>query len=150
MRRHSVDCKSAEIAHHLPLTTVQNHQENYNCFKIFPFKFFGICLENIDDIFMICTQGEEHLKSFVGYLNSIHPGIKFTHKYYSSLHKALPFLDVQVHLFNNHLQANLHTKPTDKHQYLLRTSCRPNYTKKKHPIEPLTPNPPHMFYRHFL
>jgi len=85
----------------------------------------------IDDIFMICTQGQEHLKSFVGYLNSFHPGIKFTHEYYSSLHKALSFPDVQVHLIKNHIQTNLHTKPTDKHQYLLKTSCRPNYTKKK-------------------
>ena len=52
----------------------------------------------IDDIFMIWTHGEEHLKSFIGFLNSIHPSIKFIHEYLNSLHQTLPFLDVQVHL----------------------------------------------------
>jgi len=84
----------------------------------------------IDHIFMIWTHGEKHLKIFIaGYLNSIHPSIKFTHEYSSSQHQALPFLDVQVHLINNHIQTNLHTKvikPIDKHQYLLKTSCHPN------------------------
>ena len=68
----------------------------------------------IDDIFMIWTHGEEHPKSFIGFLNSIHPSIKFTHEYSNSLHQILPFLDVQVHLINNHIETDLHTKPTDK------------------------------------
>ena len=76
----------------------------------------------IDDIFMIWTHGEEHLKSFI------------THKYSNSLHQTLPFLDVQVHLINNHIETDLHTKPTDKHQYLLKTSCHPNHTKKAIPF----------------
>ena len=42
---------------------------------------------------MIWTRGEEHLKTFIGYLNSIHPSIKFTHEYSSSLHQTLPFLE---------------------------------------------------------
>ena len=71
----------------------------------------------IDDIFMIWTHGKEHLKSFIGFLNSIHPSIKFTHEYSNSLRQTLPFLDVQVHL----IKTDLHTKPTDKHQYLLKT-----------------------------
>ena len=75
----------------------------------------------IDDVFMIWTEGEEHLKDFIRYLNSIHASIKFTHGYSNSSHQTLPFLDVQVHLSNNHIQTDLHTKPTDKHQYLLKT-----------------------------
>ena len=86
------------------------------------------------DIFMIWTHGEEHLKTFIGYLNSIHPSIKFTHEYSNSLHQTLPFLDVQVHLINNHMQTDLHTKPKDKHQYLLKTSCHTNHTKKAIPF----------------
>ena len=92
----------------------------------------------IDDIFMIWTHGEEHLKCFIGFLNSIHPSIKFTHEYSNSLHQTLPFLDVQVHLFNNHIETDLHTKPTDKHQYLLKTSCHPNHTKKAIPFSPFS------------
>ena len=88
----------------------------------------------IDDIFMIWTHGEEHLKSFIGFLNSIHPSIKFTHEYSNSLHQTLPFLDVQVHLIHNHIETDLHTKPTDKHQYLLKTSCHPKHTKKAIPF----------------
>ena len=88
----------------------------------------------IDDIFMIWTHGEEHLKTFIGYLNSNHPSIKFTHEYSNSLHQTLPLLDVQVHLINNHVQTDLHTKLTDKRQYLLKTSCHPNHTKKAIPF----------------
>ena len=83
---------------------------------------------------MIWTHGEEHLKTFIGYLNSIHPSIKFTHEYSNSLHQTLPFLDIQVHLIYSHIQTDLHTKPTDKHQYLLKTSCNPNHTKKAIPF----------------
>ena len=56
------------------------------------------------------------------------------HEYSNSLHQTLPFLDVQVHLINNHIQTDLHTKATDKHQYLFKTSCHPNHTKKAIPF----------------
>ena len=88
----------------------------------------------IDDIFMIWTHGEEHLKTFIGYLNSIHPSIKFCHEYSNYQHQTLPFPDVQVYLINNHIQTNRHTKPTDKHQYVLKTSRHPNHTKKAIPF----------------
>ena len=88
----------------------------------------------IDDIFLIWTEGEEHLKHFISHLNSIHPYIKFTHEYSNSPHQTLPFLDVQVHLGNNHTETDLHTKPTDKHQYLLKTSCHPSHTKQTIPF----------------
>ena len=83
---------------------------------------------------MVWTEGEEHLKTFISYLNSIHPTIKFTHEYSSSRNQTLPFLDVQVHLHNNEIQTDLHTKPTDKHQYLLKSSCHPNHTKRTIPF----------------
>ena len=79
----------------------------------------------IDDIFMIWTEGEDNLKTFIKYINSIHPAIKFTHEYSNSSNQSLPFLDVQVHLNNNQIQTDLHTKPTDKYQYLLKSSCHP-------------------------
>ena len=88
----------------------------------------------IDDIFMIWTEGEDNLKTFINYLNSIHPTIKFTHEYSNSSNQSLPFLDVQVHLNNNQIQTDLHTKPTDKHQYLLKSSCHPTHTKRTIPF----------------
>ena len=38
-------------------------------------------LRFIDDIFMIWNHGEEELKKFLTYLNSIHDKIKFTHEF---------------------------------------------------------------------
>ena len=35
---------------------------------------------------------------------------------------------------NNQIQTDLHTKPTDKHQYLLRSSCHPAHTKRTIPF----------------
>ena len=32
------------------------------------------------------------------------------------------------------IYTDLHTKPTDKHQYLLKSSCHPNHTKKTIPF----------------
>ena len=88
----------------------------------------------IDDIFMVWTEGEVKLKTFIEYLNSIHSNIKFTHEYSISLHQSLPFLDVQIHLSNNQIHTDLHLKPTDKHQYLLKSSCHPSHTKKTIPF----------------
>ena len=59
---------------------------------------------------------------------------QFSHEYFNFLHLTLPFLDVKVHLINNHIQTDLHTKLTDKHQYLLKISCHPNHTKKAIPF----------------
>ena len=70
----------------------------------------------IDDIFMVWT-GEDNLKTFTHYLNSIHPTIKFTHEHSNSLHQTLPFLDVQVHLNNKQIQTDLHTKPTNTNTF---------------------------------
>ena len=50
----------------------------------------------IDDIFIIWTEGEHNLKTFIDYLNSIHPTIKFTHEYSNSSNQSLPFLDVHL------------------------------------------------------
>ena len=67
----------------------------------------------IDDIFMIWRHGEEHLKTFIGYLNSIHPSIKFTHAYSNSLHQTLPFLDV-------HIRTDLHLRSPSPFSLFLR------------------------------
>jgi len=55
-----------------------------------PYKPF-VWRKFIDDIFMVWTECEEHLKTFINYLKAIHPPIKFTHEYSSG----------QVHLHNS-------------------------------------------------
>ena len=82
-----------------------------------------------------CGQKEKTIfKLSYIYINSIHPTIKFKHEFSNSSHQSLPFLDVQVHLDNSLIETDLHTEPTDKHQYLLKTSCHPAHTKRTIPF----------------
>ena len=73
----------------------------------------------------------DRLKIFVDYLNNIHPTIKF-----SSSHSltGVPFLDIMMSLHNSIIETDLSTKRTDKHQYLLSSSCYTHHTKKAIPL----------------
>ena len=85
----------------------------------------------IDDIFMIWTEGSDRLKIFVDYLNNIHPTIKFTSSHSLTI---APFLEVMVSLHRSIIETDLFTKPTDKQQHLLSSSCHPHHTKKALPF----------------
>ena len=87
-------------------------------------------LRYIDDILMVWTHGNEKLESFIAYLNSIHPTIKFTSERSTT---SIPFLDVKILLENGKIQTDLYCRPTDKHQYLLHSSSHPYHTKKSIP-----------------
>ena len=87
-------------------------------------------LRFLDDIFAIWTEGSDKLKVFVHYLNNLHPTIKFTCSHSLT---NIPFLDVMVSLKDGLIQTDLCTKPTDKHQYLLISSCHPTHTKRSIP-----------------
>ena len=81
---------------------------------------------------MIWTEGLDNLKIFIDYLNNIHSTIKFTSSHSST---NIPFLDVNVSLTNDgNTSTDLYTKPTDKHQHLLYSSCHPLHTKKAIPF----------------
>ena len=64
--------------------------------------------------------------TFMTEFNSYHPNIKFT---YESNKENITFLDLNVSLSGNKLTTELHTKSTDKHQYLNYTSAHPAHTK---------------------
>ena len=85
----------------------------------------------IDDIFMIWTHSLDDLQTFTTYLNNIHPTIKFTSNHSFT---PIPFLDVSVSLCNGTITTDLCTKATDKHQYLLQSSCHPKHTKRAIPF----------------
>ena len=86
----------------------------------------------IDDIFMIWTHTEDELRTFITYLNNIHPTIKFTSSHSAT---STSFLDVKVSLSQfGKVETDLYTKPTDKHQYLLQSSCHPLHTKRAIPF----------------
>ena len=67
------------------------------------------------------------LNDFITYLNNLHPTIKCTSSF---SYNEIPFLDVKVMLLNGKLETDLYVKPTDKHQYLLKSSCHPSHTKQ--------------------
>ena len=76
-------------------------------------------------------HGNEKLESFIAYLNSIHPTIKFTSERSTN---SIPFLDVKILLENGKKkETDLYCKPTDKHQYLLHSSSHSYHTKKSIP-----------------
>ena len=79
---------------------------------------------------MIWTHGNEKLDSFIAYLNSIQPTIKFTSERSTT---SIPFLDVKILLVNGKIETDLYCKPTDKHLYLLHSSSHPYHTKKSIP-----------------
>ena len=81
----------------------------------------------IDDVFMIWEHGEEELKRFINYLNSIHPTMKFTHSFST---ESIDFLDVHVSKIGSVLKTDLFVKETDTHQYLHYKSCHTYHTKK--------------------
>ena len=84
----------------------------------------------IDDIFLICTHGQDALTSFENHLNGCVPSIKFETE--TSL-EEVHFLDVTVNLTNNNLSTSLYTKPTDAHNYLSFKSCHPKNCKSAIP-----------------
>ena len=83
----------------------------------------------LDDIFCIWTEGLENLEEFFGFLNNIHPSIKFTMEYFQ---KQVNFLDVLISKSNNEssLVISLFTKFYDSHQYLHATLCHRSIYKK--------------------
>ena len=84
----------------------------------------------IDDVDMKWTESDEELNSFITHANSIHPTIKFTHE---SSKTKISFLDTTTTFENGIISTDIHTKPTDKHQYLSPQSCHPTHCTKSIP-----------------
>ena len=82
---------------------------------------------------MIWTHTEDELRTFITFLNNIHPTIKFTSSHSAT---SISFLDVKVSLseFEFVVETDLYTKPTDKNQDLLQSSCHPLHTKRAIPF----------------
>ena len=90
----------------------------------------------IDDIFAIWTYGEEKLKDFMLYINSIHSSFQFTCNYSK---ECVQFLDVSVSVDNSsNITTDLYVKPTDTQQYLMATSCHPTILNVAFPLVKLS------------
>ena len=80
----------------------------------------------IDDIFAIWTHGEDKLIKFIDDINGYHRTIKFTTE---CSRESVTYLDTRITRDGNRLVTDLHTKPTDTHQYLHCRSCHPSHCK---------------------
>ena len=89
---------------------------------------------SLDDIFMIWTEGLDHLKIFVDYLDDIHPTIKSTSNYSLT---NVPFLDVMLSLHNGTLETDVYNKTygqTCTNILLISSSRHPQHTKNTIPF----------------
>ena len=82
----------------------------------------------IDDIFFICTHGNDKLEKLSDDLNSFENNIKFSHE---SSQENATFFDLIVKLSKDHLTIDLHIKDTDRHQYLHFNSSHPDIPKDR-------------------
>ena len=81
-------------------------------------------LHFIDDIDMQWCHGQQNLQTFLEIANNFHPTIKFTSDISNEQHI---FLDTVSRIESGKLTVDLYSKPTDKHQYLLSSSCHPKH-----------------------
>ena len=77
----------------------------------------------IDDIFFICTEGENKIESFLQRLNTF----KLT---YEKSKTSVNFLDVVVKINCDKFETDLYSKPTDCHQFLEFNLVHPIHIKK--------------------
>jgi len=75
--------------------------------------------------------GRARLDAFITALNAYHPTIKFTASISDS---EAVFLDTACLLREGHIETDLYTKPTDRHQYLHARSCHPSRCKRAIPF----------------
>ena len=78
----------------------------------------------IDDVRYIWAHGRNQLIKFHEHCNSIHPTLKFTMELSTD---EVPFLDTTIQKQGNKIQTTVFSKQTDKHTYLLPSSCHPRH-----------------------
>ncbi|XP_063415986.1 uncharacterized protein LOC134697633 [Mytilus trossulus] len=87
-------------------------------------------LRFIDDIDMKWNDTAEHLQDFLDHCNQFHHSIKFTSEFSS---EKIAFLDTTTFVKNGIMTTDLHTKKTDKHQFLSPKSCHPKHCSRSIP-----------------
>ena len=83
----------------------------------------------IDDIFFLWEHGEEKLKSSIDNTNKMHLTMKFTVDWSKT---SIDFLDVTVSIAEGVIETDPYVRPTDRHQYLLLSSCHSFIAKRVH------------------
>ena len=90
-----------------------------------------IWLRYIDDIFFIWIHGEEQLNLFLKDHNEFRLNLKFT---YQRSQNSVDFFYLHVSLKDGAVFTDLHTKPTDGHQFQHYKSSHPSHIKNSIPF----------------
>ena len=111
------------VAPSLANVFMSEFEENYVYTYNPPPDFF---IRYLDDCLIGWSHGREEFDKFVEYLNSRLDNIKFTAEISE---KAVPFLDIMVHLDEAEIWTDLYCKPTDSHNYSHYDSAHPEHNK---------------------
>ena len=76
----------------------------------------------IDDMMALTNGTTDDAKEFVGWLNTLWPGLQFTYEWSN---QEITFLDVRLVIENGKLETDRYTKPTNPQLFLDHTSNHP-------------------------
>eukprot|EP00061_Rhincodon_typus_P016435 g44652.t1 len=71
-----------------------------------------LSLRYIDDCIRATSCSHDELEQFIHFTNTFHSNLKFTWTISNT-----SFLDLSASISGNHLETNIHFKPTDSHSY---------------------------------
>ena len=84
----------------------------------------------IDDVFGVSSDSQQDLQSFIDFVSSYHPAIKYT---FNITQEKLSFLDIECSIQDGKITTSVFYKPTDAHCYLNYASCHPQACKNAIP-----------------
>ena len=84
-----------------------------------------------DDIWDPWVWGEDELKKFTNWLNTLYPTIKFELVY--KIGEGIEFLDTYIFSENGVIKTRIYSKESDTHAYLHPDSCHPSHIFKNIP-----------------
>ena len=85
----------------------------------------------IDDIVEGASCRREELEVFIGFVSNFHPALQFTVP--TITESELPFLDINLDISDDKIQASVYYKETDTHNYLHFSSFHPDHCTRAIP-----------------
>ena len=84
----------------------------------------------IDDIVGAASCQRDELENFIDFVSNFHPPLQFTS---TITETELPFLDINLHISEDRIQASIFHKEMDTHKYLHFSSFHPDDCKRAIP-----------------
>ena len=81
----------------------------------------------IDDVIGVACCSLVDLENYIRFVSKFHPALQFTHTISDT---ELSFLDITLHITDDHISTTIYYKDTDTHTYLHHQSSHPSHCKK--------------------